>query len=37
MTRLRLAWGLLIFAGGLVIYLDLAHRPLVAFRFRWFG
>ena len=28
MTRLRLAWSLLIFAGGLAIYLDLAHRPL---------
>ena len=28
MTQLRLAWSLLIFAGGLAIYLDLAHRPL---------
>lgn len=29
MTQLRAAWGLLVFAGGLAIYIDLAHQPLV--------
>ena len=28
MTQLRAAWGLLMFAGGLAIYIDLAHQPL---------
>lgn len=28
MTQLRAAWGLLMFAGGLAIYVDLAHQPL---------
>ena len=28
MTQLRLAWGFLMFAGGIAIYIDLAHQPL---------
>ena len=29
MRLLRIAWLSLLFAGGVAIYVDLAHRPLI--------